>query len=186
MKFPYIRLIKPGLERFAGTKKYLATADVDNASVNMNPSIIDYENRESRANMQPIKNSVWFAKMKNSVKHIFLSDSANYLTNEFVFSTGFCGIKCDTISFEYVLNYVSLPYFEITKDKLAHGATQEAINNEDLTSLSIHLPPKDKLANFHQKTEKLYRFITTIEEQTYRLIQEKEKLLPLLINGQLQ
>jgi len=102
-----------------------------------------------------------------------------------VFSTGFCGIQCDSISFEYILNYVSLPYFETTKDKLAHGATQEAINNEDLSSLLIHLPANDKLVSFHQKTEKLYSFVSIIEENTCLLMKEKELLLPLLINGQL-
>jgi len=74
LEFPYIRLIKPGIERFTGTKKYLATADVNGPYVNMNPSLIDYESRENRANMKPRYNSVWFAKMKNSIKHIFLPD----------------------------------------------------------------------------------------------------------------
>lgn len=56
-------IIKPGVEIF-NTKTYLATADVKGTSISTG-TIVDYDGRESRANMQPSINSVWFAKMKN-------------------------------------------------------------------------------------------------------------------------
>ena len=68
---PLTQVIKPGVDAFT-TKEYLATAEVTGTNI-ASGSIIDYENREGRANMQPVVNSVWFAKMKNSIKHLFLN-----------------------------------------------------------------------------------------------------------------
>ena len=64
-------IIKPDVDAFS-TKTYLATAEVNGTSISSG-SIIEYETRESRANMQPTEYSVWFAKMKNSIKHLFLN-----------------------------------------------------------------------------------------------------------------
>lgn len=185
-EFPYIQIIKPGIIKFENQKHYIATADVEGEDLNFDASIIDYETRESRANMQPIKNSVWFAKMKNSIKHIFIPKNDETLITNYIFSTGFCGIKCDDIAFEYLINYIKLPYFEKEKDILAHGATQESINNEDLKSFKIHLPSKEKLCAFHNKTKDIHCQISEINLVTHQLSCLKEKLLPLLINGQLQ
>lgn len=186
LEFPYIQIIKPGIIKFENQKHYIATADVEGEDLNFDASIIDYETRESRANMQPIKNSVWFAKMKNSIKHIFIPKNDETLITNYIFSTGFCGIKCDDIAFEYLINYIKLPYFEKEKDILAHGATQESINNEDLKSFKIHLPSKEKLCAFHNKTKDIHCRISEINLVTHQLSCLKEKLLPLLINGQLQ
>lgn len=185
LNFPYISIIKPGIKKFNENKRYLATAEVDNTTINYDAPLIEYDNRESRANMQPINNSVWFAKMKNSIKHIFISTASDLLVNNYIFSTGFFGIKCEKIAYEYMVNYLKLPYFEVIKDKLAHGATQEAVNNEDLGSIKIQLPSRIKLEEFHNNTKTIYENISKIEEVTYRLSKMKNLLLPLLINGQL-
>ena len=186
LEFPYIQIIKPGIIKFDDQKHYIATADVEGEYLNFDAPSIGYDTRESRANMQPIKNSIWFAKMKNSIKHIYLTKKDELLVNNYVFSTGFCGIKCDDIAFEYLINYINLPYFEIEKDILAHGATQESTNNEDLRSFKIHLPSKEKLRAFHNKACGIHCRISEINLVTYQLSCLKEKLLPLLINGQLQ
>lgn len=64
------KIIKPGIDKFEGTKNYLETADVVGVDYTEGEEIT-FENRVDRANMQPTKNSVWFAKMKDSVKHLF-------------------------------------------------------------------------------------------------------------------
>ena len=186
LEFPYSQIIKPGINKFDKQKHYFATAEVDGEILNYKAPLIEYETRESRANMQPVENSVWFAKMKNSIKHIYVSQKDESLINNYIFSTGFCGIKCDDIAFEYLINYLNLPYFEKEKDILSHGATQEGIINEDLKSFKIHLPSKEKLCAFHNKTNGIHCRISEINHVTYQLSYIKEKLLPLLINGQLQ
>ena len=186
LDFPYIQILKPGIIQFDGAKHYIATAELEGEKLNFDAPLIEYATRENRANMQPIKNSVWFAKMKNSVKHIYISSLDEYLMENYIFSTGFCGIKCDEIVFEYMINYLNLSYFENEKNILSHGATMEGVNNEDLKSFKIHLPSKDALIDFHNKTQNIYQYISKINLMSYQLTRLKEKLLPLLINGQLQ
>lgn len=184
--FPYIEILKPGIMKFDGHKHYVATAEVEGEKLNYDAPLIEFATRENRANMQPVKNSVWFAKLKNSIKHIYVSKEDNLLISEYIFSTGFCGLKCDDIAFEYMINYLNLPYFEKEKDILSHGATMEGVNNEDLKSFKIHLPSKDKLSDFRSKTKNIHYQISKLNKTTYELVCLKEKLLPLLINGQLQ
>ena len=186
VNFPYIQILKPGIAKFEGEKNYVATAEVEGEKLNYNAPLIEYDTRENRANMQPISSSVWFAKLKNSIKRIYVSSQDEFIIKNYIFSTGFCGIKCENIAFEYMINYLNLPYFEKEKDILSHGATMEGVNNEDLKSFKIHLPSKEKLVVFHNKTSDLHCQIAKINQITYQLSCLKEKLLPLLINGQLQ
>ena len=183
--YPYLELLKPGITQFNGEKVYIPTAEVNGSIINFNSSKITFENRENRANMQPIPNSVWFAKMKNSNKHIYLTEKDNYLIDNFVFSTGFCGIKCQDFAFEYIVGTIELPYFEEMKDKLAHGATMESINNDDLKSLLIPNPSKELLEQYHNQTKDIYKQMSLIRIENHKLESLKNKLLPLLINGQL-
>ena len=185
LDFPYIQIIKPGIDRFKGNKHYIATAEVDNDKINYNAPLIEYDTRENRANMQPVKNSVWFAKMKTSIKHIYVSDADSMFCSNYIFSTGFAGIKCEDIAFEYLIDFINTPYFEMKKDILSHGATMEGVNNDDLKSIQISLPSKDKLIKFHNNVKKIHYQITMLNEQTFKLNNLKEKLLPLLINQQL-
>ena len=84
---PLTTIIKPGIDVFE-SKNYLATAEVNGTDISTG-AVINYETRESRANMQPTVNSVWFAKMKNSVKHLFEQGNAGthyqlYIINRFL------------------------------------------------------------------------------------------------------
>ena len=184
--YPYLELLKLGILQFDGEKTYIPTAEVNGNNINFNSSKITFENRENRANMQPICNSIWFAKMKSSNKHIYLTEKDNYLVDNFIFSTGFFGIKCQDFAFEYLIGTVELPYFEEMKDKLAHGATMESINNDDLKSLLIPNPSKELLEQYHNQTKDIYKQISLIRIENYKLEILKNRLLPLLINGQLE
>ena len=182
---PYFEIIKPSIDVFKGTKHYIPTAEVEGLHLNFNSSLITYENRESRANMQPIYHSVWFAKMKNSIKHIYLPKNAEYLVNNYIFSTGFCGLKCKDYAFEFLVGFVELPYFENIKDTLAHGATMESVNNDDLQSIKIPNVSEKEVKEYHTKTKDIYEQIHNLTLESYKLQTLKETLLPLLINGQL-
>lgn len=107
------------------------------------------------------------------------------LCSNYIFSTGFAGIKCEDIVYEYLIDFINTSYFEMKKDILSHGATMEGVNNDDLKSIQIPLPSKDRLVDFHNKVKELHYQITKLNEQTFKLNDLKEKLLPLLINGQL-
>ena len=175
-------IIKPGVEIF-NTKTYLATADVKGTSISTG-TIVDYDGRESRANMQPSINSVWFAKMKNSIKHLYLNKEMQPIISSCILSTGFCGLQCNEISFEYIASYVSNAYFEIHKDMLAHGATQEAVNNDDLVGVHIIIPEDAVLRAYHEATQAIYAQISKNICENQELVKLRDWLLPMLMNGQ--
>lgn len=175
-------IIKPGVDQF-DTKTYLATADVKGTSISAG-TLIDYENRENRANMQPSVNSVWFAKMKNSIKHLYLNKEMLPIISSSVLSTGFCGLQCNEVSFEYIASYISNSYFEIHKDMLAHGATQEAVNNDDLISIHLVIPDDRVLHAYHNTAQPLYAQISKNICENKELVKLRDWLLPMLMNGQ--
>ena len=175
-------IIKPGVEMF-NSKTYLATADVKGTSISPG-TIVDYDSRESRANMQPSVNSVWFAKMKNSIKHLYLNKEMQPMISSSILSTGFCGLQCNENSFEYMASYISNVYFEIHKDMLAHGATQEAVNNDDLSGVHIIIPEDTILQAYHEATQPIYAQISKNICENQELVKLRDWLLPMLMNGQ--
>ena len=177
-------VIKPGIDEFT-QKTYLATADVVNTSIK-GGQLITYDNRETRANMQPSVNSVWFAKMKSSNKHLFLSHSMKELIDSTILSTGFMGLQCKEESFEYLASFISDPDFEIFKDKLSHGATQQAVNVNDLKSILVTIPDDYTLHEFHKKVKSIFLNIgrNTVEDKYLNSL--RDWLLPMLMNGQVK
>lgn len=175
-------IIKPGVDKF-DTKTYFATADIKGTSLSSG-TLIDYENRENRANMQPNVNSVWFAKMKNSIKHFYLNEEMLPIISSSILSTGFCGLQCSDVSFEYMASYISNTYFETHKDMLAHGATQEAVNNDDLAGIHIVIPDDKTLQNYHRITQPIYSQISKNICENQELVKIRDWLLPMLMNGQ--
>lgn len=179
---PLTTIIKPGVDVF-DTKNYLATAEVNGTDISTG-ALIEFGTRESRANMQPTVNSVWFAKMKNSIKHLYLNKEMQVLISNSILSTGFCGLQCSEYSFEYVAAFIEYSYFEALKDTLAHGATQEAVNNNDLTEVSFVIPSKRVIQLFHERTQSLYSQISKNICENQELTKLRDWLLPMLMNGQ--
>ena len=175
-------IIKPGVDVFS-TKNYLATAEVNGTNISSGNSI-DYETRESRANMQPTEYSVWFAKMKNSIKHLYLNPEMSSLINNAILSTGFCGLQCTEASFEYIASFIEHSYFETIKDTLAHGATQEAVNNDDLSGITLIVPSDAVLNMYHDRTKAIYAQISSNICENQELTALRDWLLPMLMNGQ--
>lgn len=176
------KFIKPGVDVFQ-FKTYLATADVKGSTISEG-TVIEYENRESRANMQPTEYSVWFAKMKNSIKHLYLNPEMKPIIEQSILSTGFCGLQCDKSSFEYISSFIASSYFELHKDMLAHGATQEAVNNDDLAGIHLLIPDKNTLEKYHKITQPLYAQIAKNICENKELTKLRDWLLPMLMNGQ--
>lgn len=174
--------IKPGVQPFE-EKDYLATAAVNGTSISSG-TLISYESRESRANMQPTTSSVWFAKMKNSIKHLYLNEQMKPIIENTILSTGFCGLQCTEQSFEYIATFVEQSYFETMKDILAHGATQESVNTDDLLGLTLVIPVDTVLEAFHKMTAPLYKQIGQNICENQQLSKMRDWLLPMLMNGQ--
>lgn len=175
-------IIKQGVEYFS-KKIYLATANVIGNDI-IDGNVVDYENREGRANMQPTLNSVWFAKMKNSIKHIFISKSDNWMIDKYVISTGFMGLQCGENSFPYIVGFISSKYFEKLKDYRSGGSTQEGINEEDLNLFPIIEPTDDILIKYANLVTSLIEKLNKNRKENQELSSLRDFLLPLLMNGQ--
>jgi len=87
-------------------------------------------------------NSVWFAKMKNTVKiYSFSEENKNEIT-KYILSTGFAGILCNVkeVYSKYLEKMFLSKWFNDLKDKSTHGSTQQAINNQEIKDFEIPLP----------------------------------------------
>ena len=168
----HISLIKSGIDKFDRNKIYLDTSSVNGYSITDESYIITYDERPSRANMQPIINSIWFAKLKNSPKYIVVKDYSADLINNKIFSTGFCGLKIDKDFFNLFSTYITSEEFNKNKDQLCIGATMQGVNNSDINNIKIPNFSKNDCENFNIISEPIYKYI-------YNLTQENKKLLEL-------
>lgn len=177
-------VIKNGVDLFE-SKNYLPTANVVGETIT-DGDWVTYENRESRANMQPTKYSVWFAKMKNSVKHISIPDDSEWFIEKYILSTGLEGIQCDEQSFGYIHCIVNSDYFERYKDTVAHGATQESVNDDDLRNIKFVIPSRNTLNQFSKVINPILeaKFKSIYENQ--QLASLRDFLLPMMMNGQVK
>jgi type I restriction enzyme S subunit len=167
---PNTEILKPGIEYFE-CKNYLATANVIDETINEGNNIT-FDNRESRANMQPCLNSLWFAKMKESIKRICITQNANWFVERYILSTGFVGIKCSKELLSYLYCFITFDDFELIKNKLSHGDTQQAINGTDLNFIYIPIPPVETLYKFNN-------FVYPILQIKNNIIYENQKLYEL-------
>lgn len=175
-------IIPVGIEYF-NKKNYLETKNINNELIS-DGAWISYDNRENRANMQPELNSIWFAKMKKSIKHITLPNNSKWFIDKYILSTGFFGIKCIYDAFSYIHCFINSDYFEAKKNILAHGATQKAVNNQDLERIPLIIPPTNLLKAFNSKIYNLLEMKLNIIKTNQELTSLRDFLLPLLMNGQ--
>lgn len=175
--------IKPGIEKFEDTKTYYATADVTDVEMGIGAQI-NYDNRESRANMQPKPNSVWFAKMKNSIKHITVMPTSSDLLEKSIFSTGFFGLKCESETLPYIRNFIYSDYFEKVKDLNSNGATMEAISNDGVRNVKLIIPDSATLKKYSDVTSACLSQNDTLRKENTKLTSLRDWLLPMLMNGQ--
>jgi len=180
------KLKTSGIEAFEGEKIYLATADVEGTSINNTETIITYDNRPSRANMQPSVYSIWFAKMKESRKLILVSNDDEHLLNNMVFSTGFAGIQCDERSIYYLWEFLKTEYFDNIKNQYSNGTTMQAINNRNINRILIIIPPEDILMEFNLIMKPLNDYISYLRKINTRLSKIRDTLLPKLMSGEIR
>ena len=68
---------------------------------------------------------------------------------------------------------------------MAHGATQQAINNEDLISIPLLIPHQNIIEQYHNKVKAMYKQKYLNEVENIILTRLRDFLLPMLMNGQI-
>lgn len=177
------KIIPSGIKKFEGFKTYLATGDVEGTLVKGGIEIT-YYNRPSRANMQPEKYSVWFAKKEGVRKLLMFDDYSNI--DKYILSTGFTGIKTTELSHYYIWCFILHEDFQDIKDSLVSGSVQPDIPNEAVLQIFIPRPPDEVLLSFNKKVKPLFTKIQFNTSQIQTLEKLRDTLLPKLMSGEVR
>lgn len=156
----YILNTKPVL-KFSGLKKYYSTGSIEKDSF----EYVTYENRPSRANLQPEEGCLIFAKMSNTAKTIYIDNELK----ENIYSTGFFSIKPKNINYEYLFYLLECTEFLQEKDSYSNGTTQFSINENNLKKIKVHL------TTFKDEQTRIVKAIKAKEEKINALIANEEK-----------
>lgn len=178
-------IIGSGIDEFNNSKVYIATADVDNSIIISNNTLITMNDKPSRANMQPIAKSIWFAKMIDSRKLIMIDDYCSDLLNNYIFSTGFCGLKCVDKYFYYLWAFLLTDAFDVMKNNFCTGTTMQAINNKDTKLIEFVLPDDNIINQFNVIAKPMFKKIYYNSLEIKKLQKLRDTLLPKLMSGEI-
>ena len=167
----FARIIKASeKKKFNGTRKYLSTSSIGENGIEEVESVITYTDRPSRASMLPIKGSIWFAKMKNSIKVYQSTDDDE---NHYILSTGFYGLLCDEtkVNSRWIIELFKSDYFNTQKDKFSEGSSMSGIKDSQLADITLKV--------FSDKKQEIYH-TNNIQNLSKKIQLEKDTLEILL------
>lgn len=181
-----LQIIKPKINKFDGEKSYIATANVSQNNIVGNLESIIYTKRPSRANMQPVVGSIWFAKMVGEHKAIMVDEDDDFILTNTVLSTGFLGVlpKENLNSFLYC--YINSERFLQDKYNLATGAVQVALNNTNFSSIEMLIPNESVLVHFENTVAGFFKRIAKNNRENIVLSLVRDNLLPKLLSGEIE
>ncbi len=165
----YFKIVGSGIEYFEGFKNYLSTNSVQGTKITHIEDVITYKNRPSRANMQPKKGRLAFARMRNTVKVLLINEN---LEKDYILSTGFVLLE-SKIEPKFVYQYLISDFFNIQKDILAEETTQEAISNDDFNRIFI-IFPENKLEQ--RKIAEILETVDNAIEKTEKIIEKYKRI----------
>ena len=151
-----VQIKNPKPEKFSGEKRYYSTGNINEHDVSENFELIKFENRPSRANVQPIENSVGFAKMKSTAKTLLVTKNHS----DCIFSTGMNFLQpSERIISKYLYYYLISPYFFDLKDKYSGQGIMGGLSNKDLNLFYIPIPPLQEQGKIVKKLDKVFENI---------------------------
>lgn len=180
-----LEIIKPKIHKFEGEKDYIATANVSKNNIVGVLEKITYDARPSRANMQPIVDSIWFAKMVGEHKAIMIDKNDEFLLQRTILSTGFLGINPKKYKKCFLYCFINSDLFTQAKNMLATGAVQIALNNGSFSKIEIVLPDDKVLSIFETKMSEIFSSISLKQRENVHLSKIRDELLPKLLKGEI-
>ncbi len=178
--------VKTNIDQFDGTKDYVETSNVDLSNFIGNFEKITFLDRPSRANMQPVKNSFWFARMAESRKYLLFQERDNQDIETKILSTGFAGIQCIKEYLYFYWCFILSDIFNDLKNQYADGAVQIAISNGGIQRIMLVLPPKDLAKKFTETVGFCFEKISNNNSQIQTLSKLRDTLLPKLMKGEIR
>ena len=130
-----IDIVGNAVKPFSDTRLYLSTGALQRQNIDKTAvEEVTFESRPSRANVNVSAGDIIFAKMKNTVKVLEITEKEK----DYIVSTGFFAIRPrNGIDREFVVQYILSDDFNEQKDKYCTGATQKALTNSGLAKIKI-------------------------------------------------
>jgi len=179
----FFRYIGENISRFDGKKEYFATANIRGTEIVEPGILIDFENKPSRAQKQPLIYSVWFARMKETYKVLGFTEANESLARNSILSSGFAGFQSKKEHFGFLYNLVRSKEFHGLKDAYCTGATQMALTNDGLSRISMVLPPEDLITNYSKIVDPIIDQCLFLRTMNDNLRQARDLLISILISG---
>ena len=173
--FGFARIIKASeMKKFDGTRQYLSTSSIGENGIEQVESIITYTDRPSRASMLPIKGSIWFAKMKNSIK---VYQSTNDDENRYILSTGFYGLLCDEtkVNSRWIIELFKSDYFNTQKDRFSEGSSMSGIKDSQLADITLKVFADKKQEKYHTNNIQNLSKKIQLEKNTLELLLKQKQ-----------
>jgi len=172
------KIIKSGIKPFVATKIYLDTSSAEGINEISSGEIVTFDKRPSRANMQPMANSVWFAKMKASNKIIVVSEDDDDLITQNIFSTGFLGIEATkNLPLSLLTAFLISDDFRMKRDMGSVGTTMASINNDSFLSITVPYLNNEEIDLFDSKYKYAIQKLCLLRRKIVHLRQLKTSLL---------
>ena len=171
---------------FEGQKEYYATADVTGTQISGDGEWITFQNKPSRAAIQPLNESVWFARMSNSYKILCCYGDSSYLSETAIISSGFAGFTACKDCYGFVYATIASKGFDEEKNRYATGATQVSLTNEGLKKIQVVLPTKDVAEEYSRIVEPYIEKAEQLKRSIKLLRQARDRLLPKLMSGEVK
>ena len=172
------KIIKSGISEFKGDKEYIDTSSLEGVNNLFSGETITYDKRPSRANMEPLPNSVWFAKMKDSKKKLILTEEDTDIIESNILSTGFQGIEATKeFPLSLIAAIVMSDNFDIQRDINSVGTTMAGINNETFLKIKVPLLSSEEIKEYDSKYAKFIGLLSLKRKQINKLKSVKQQLL---------
>ena len=185
LQSPYFIFIRENIKPYQGTKTYYATADVSGITIVSDGIRYTYEDKPSRAQKQPILNSVWFARMQETYKVLTFTKTNINIAQSSMLSSGFAGFRAvDGGSYPFLYFNIDSEDFHKQKDMFCTGATQRSLTNEGLGQIKSLIPPRDIVYQFGGIAQPIIDEILVLQQRNYILKKTRDLLVPKLISGE--
>lgn len=171
-------IIKSGILPFDKNKIYLDTSTVEGINNISSGDNISYNNRPSRANMQPSKDTIWFSKMKGSKKIIIITDEDRDLIDNTILSTGYMGLKASKkLPLSLLAGIIISNNFIKQRDLNSVGTTMAGINNDTFLKIKVPLLTDEDITEFNSFCYPFIEKMSSLRRKMNYLLKLKQILL---------
>jgi len=182
----YFNFCKSKIKEYEGEKEYFATANIDGINIVKDGELVAFNEKPSRAQIQPKVNSIWFARMKDSYKVLSYRKINKDLADKHILSSGMIGFEAEEEYFGFLYFTIKSDWFHDLKDQYATGATQVSLTNAGLAGIKILVPDKKIASAYSKKVNIFIDKMLNLQRINNNLCETRDLLLPKLMSGEIK